>query len=162
MKLIPLTQGKFAQVDDEDFEWLNQWKWFAGKMGNTFYARRNVTINGIQTAQLMHVLIMGEDSLKLHIDHKDGDGCNDQRLNLRRCTQSENCMNRKPRKNCASIYKGVCWHKSNRKWMAYIKIGERRIHLGCFNSDLDAAHAYDIACIKHHGEFARPNFPPTT
>jgi len=82
MKLIPLTQGKFAQVDDEDFEWLNQWKWYAAKKGNIYCAQRNIKINGKHTAIGMHNFILNSPP-KTQIEHMDGCGLNNQRFNLR-------------------------------------------------------------------------------
>jgi len=80
MKTIELTQGKIALINDEDFEWLNQFKWYAHKDRNTFYAVRNLPrVNGKQTTQPMHKFIMGDNPLELDIDHRDGDGCNNQK-----------------------------------------------------------------------------------
>lgn len=115
MREIQLTQGQVAYVDDEDFEWLNQWKWTAKKHRSTFYAMRHVKINGAWTSQMMHILIMGDNPLKLGVDHHDGVGYNNKRINLRFCTNSENQMNRKPNKNCSSEHKGVCWNKMSKK-----------------------------------------------
>ena len=159
MKLIPLTQGKFAMVDDRDFECISKFKWFAHKRENTFYAERHVTINGRDIIQKMHQFIMGDNPLKMDIDHRDGDGLNNQRSNLRFCSRSENSMNRRSQRNSSSIYKGVGWHKGCKKWMAYIQVDGVLVHLGYFIIEEDAARSYDVMCIKHHGEFARPNFP---
>ena len=156
MKLIPLTQGQFAMVDDEDYDRVNQFKWFAQKCRSTFYAgRKTPRVNGKQTYQLMHVFIMGDNPLKLDIDHMNGDGLNNQKHMLRFCTHQENSMNqKKPIRKCSSIYKGVCWYKATSKWMAYIQINRRLKHLGYFNSEIEAAMAYNMAAIKHYAEFA--------
>jgi hypothetical protein len=95
MKEIKLTQGQVALVDDEDFEKINQFKWFAAKKGKTFYATRNITVNGKRKSALMHWYIMDGKS----IDHIDRNGCNNCRNNLRFCTHQENQMNNRKRIN---------------------------------------------------------------
>lgn len=153
MRTINLTQGKVALVDDEDFEALNQQKWYAHKMGNTFYAERNIPVVGKQTTLRMHWEIMNGKS----IDHIDHDGLNNQRTNLRFCSQSENCMNTRKCENTTSIYKGVCWNKRAGKWQVYIMINGKRIHLGYFDSETEAAKAYNEKAIELFIEFANLN-----
>ena len=158
MKRIQLTQGQVALVDDEDFKKVNQFKWNAQKDGNKFYAKRMITINGKRTAQLMHMLIVGDNPFKLDIDHRDGDGLNNQKNNLRLCTHQQNMMNRKLNKNSSSTYKGVHYSSVRQKWQARIQTDGKRISLGFFNGKEDAARAYDAAAIEHHGEFFLLNF----
>ena len=107
----------------------------------------------------MHKFIMGENSKKPHTDHIDGNGLNNQRSNLRQCTNEENCMNRQPRKNCSSDYKGVQLNKLTNKWLAQIKVQGKNIYLGLFGIEEDAGIAYDTAAIKYFGEFSKLNFP---
>lgn len=160
MRKIPLSQGKFALVDNEDYERVNAFKWFAQKSGNTFYAKRGVKINGKWTIQLMHRFIMGDSPDKSDIDHEDGDGCNNWKLNLRPCTHQENMMNQgKPNKNCSSKYLGVYWDKATNKWRVCVQIDGKTIHLGSFIIEEDAARAYDAAKKKHNQKFCRLNFP---
>ena len=160
MKEIQLTQGKVALVDDEDYEWLNVFKWHASRGNNTFYARRHIVVNGKWKKQNMQADVMGEQNLGIMIDHIDGNGLNNQSSNLRSCTAQENQMNRrKSDRNFSSMYKGVSWFKRTKRWMAYIKINQKRYYLGYFDIEEDAAKAYDVSAIERFGEFAKLNFP---
>ena len=155
MKEIKLTQDKIALVDDEDFEYLNQFKWYAGKSINTFYACRRLGKTEIR----MHREIMKtqlENNIGKLIDHKDGNGLNNQKNNLRTCTISENNKNRHTINN-SSGYLGVSLSKRRKKWLAQIKNNKKVIYLGYFKDKKDAAKAYNEAAIKYHGEFASPN-----
>jgi hypothetical protein len=94
MKLISLTQGKFAQVDDWNYDWLMQWKWYANKNRDTYYAVRKCKINGKESAILMHREIMGTP-IELVVDHINHDGLNNMEYNLRNCTESQNQRNQR-------------------------------------------------------------------
>jgi len=162
MRLIPLSQGLFARVDDEDYDRvIKAGKWHARKSKNgcVYYAVRNITSNGRQKTQYMHQFIMGYNPSKSSIDHKDGDGLNNQKYNLKPCTHQENMMNRGLNKNSTSGYRGVRWNKLMQKWEAYIGINGKQKYLGYFNGKEDAARAYDVAAIKRNPEFNRLNFP---
>ena len=156
MKKIPLTQGKYALVDDENFEELNKYKWCTYKHGNTFYATRGFLENGKSVSIKMHRLILkarkGETC-----DHINGNGLDNRRSNLRLCTQAENVRNTRKRHDNTSGYKGVVWHKYNKKFTARISIEKKRIELGSFDTAREAALAYNKAAKKHHGKFARLN-----
>lgn len=158
MKNIELTQGKFAIVDDEDFDFLNQWKWAAAKRRNTWYAIRTDCSLGKMNSKsiLMHRLIMSAGKGKL-IDHKDQFGLNNQKINLRESTHSQNSANRKAYKNSTSKYLGVGWNKEKKKWQAQITINYRRIHLGYFNQEEEAANVYNIKALEFFGEFSMLN-----
>lgn len=155
MKTIQLTQGQVALIDDEDFETLNQFKWCAHKDPNTFYAER-VQTKPIRKTIKMHRLIMSVP-IGFEIDHKDGNGLNNQRNNLRICTRSENQMNRRKKENSSSIYKGVSFHKREGKWRAVIMINGKYIGLGDFDSEVEAAKAYNTKAIELFCEFANLN-----
>ncbi len=152
MKEIPLTQGKVAIVDDEDFEWLSQWKWHYHNMG---YAVRT-TARPNQTHILMHREICGLHS-SLEFDHINGNGLDNQRSNLRACTHSQNIQNSKVRKDSGSGFKGVFYLSKVHKWEACIRVNGKRKHLGRYLNPEMAACAYDDAAHEFFGEFARTN-----
>lgn len=156
MKEIKLTQGQVALVDDEDFEYLNQFKWFAAKNGNYTYARRNIRVNGKRTKIFMHQVIMNGKN----IDHANRNGCDNRRFNLRFSNKSENSMNCKKQDNKSSIFKGVCLDKKSLKWRSNIKINGKQKYLGNFNFEKDAALAYNKKAIEFFGEFANLNIIP--
>ena len=140
MREIQLTQGKVAQVDDEDFEELNRYKWFARKSRNTYYAGRNSAyVAGKKRKTInMHCIVMGE--LKgLQTDHIDGNGLNNQKSNLRFVTSRQNSQNKKNTIK-TSQYPGFDWDKSHNKWRSKIVINGTQKHLGYF---IVAAAAFD-------------------
>lgn len=160
MKEIKLSQGKFALVDDSDYEWLSQWRWHAVKSqrGLTHYAGRNVIVRtGVQRIQKMHRLILGISDPKMQVDHIDGNGLNNQRANLRACTALQNAHNTLSRGG-RSRFKGVFFHVPTKLWSCKIRIGNgRRLSGGYHKSEIDAAIEYDRMAILHHGEFAKLN-----
>ncbi len=167
MKFIPLTQGYSAQVDDEDFDWLNQWKWQVRVGRNSIYASRNYRReNGSWGGSIgMHRQIMGVTDPKIQVDHIKGNGLNNQRENLRICTNSQNNFNSVSAKGSSSKFKGVCWNKLRRGWVFQISF-EGNKHFGYFKNEEDAARAYNKFAKQYHKEFARfndvdPMFPET-
>ena len=141
MKEILLTQGLSALVDDEDFDSLNVFKWFAMKYDNTFYAgRKSPKINGQQTI-LMHREIMNTPE-GMETDHIDRNGLNNQRSNLRVVTRQQNQFNRNA--------KGYCFDKTKQKFRAQIRLNGKLIHLGYFATALEAQAAYLKAKKIHH------------
>ena len=153
MKEIKLTQGQVALVDDLDFEALNVFKWYASKERNRFYAARHIYIDGKGTTAKMHNMILNGKG----IDHIDHDGLNNQRSNLRFCTKSENNMNQRKLASATSMYKGVSFFKQTGKWAAYIKFNGKKIHLGLFDSEVEAAMSYNDKAIALFCEFANLN-----
>ena len=153
-KKIPLTQGKVALVDIEDYEWLNQWKWQAHKNTKGFFyvAGRNKK----QKFQSMHRKIMKAPK-GMEVDHINGDGLDNRRNNLRTCSHSQNIMNSKMRIDNTNGYKGIRYHKQNKKWQARIKKNKKDNHLGYFTTPQEAALAYNEAAKKFFGEFAKLN-----
>jgi len=158
MKQIPLTKGYFALVDDEDFEWLNQWKWQAAVAKNTVYAQRSVRKEKGRrvTLRIYRAILKLEDS-HIHVDHIDGNGLNNTRANIRLCTHAENSRNSKSVNGSSSRFLGVNLEKSCNKWRAQILYKGRKIHLGLFSIEEDAARTYNQAASKYFGEFAKLN-----
>lgn len=132
MKRIKLTQGKFTLVDNGDFEWLNQWKWYLNSKG---YAMRGKRISGKQIMILMHRLINNTpEGLKFETDHINRDKLDNRRENLRTATRSQNKINTNLRKDNTSGYKGVSWNKNRNRWMAQLHINGKHIHLGLYST----------------------------
>jgi hypothetical protein len=149
MKKIVLTQGKFAKVDDFDYNFLNKWKWFAHKAGNKYYASRNIDKKTIKMHSILLKTPKGMDT-----DHIDGDSLNNQRKNLRICTRSQNAFNKTKQKNNTSGFKGVSWCERDKMWRAQIDANKKVYRLGDFLTAEEAYKAYCEACIKYHGEFS--------
>lgn len=156
VKYIQLTKGQYALVDAADFEWLNQYKWYARKAKHTFYAQKKQNYKII----IMSRFILGAPP-GMQVDHIDGDGLNNTRANLRLSTPGQNQYNQSPCRGGSSKHKGVSWHKRDEIWQAYINIGGKRIYLGRFTSETEAALAYNAAAPKYHGEYARLNVIPS-
>ena len=155
---IHLTQGKFAKVDPEDYLWLSQNKWFCQARPHTNYAVRSLTLNKKRKRARMHREVMKTPN-HLVCDHINRDGLDNRKHNLRNCTVRENILNSGPKRNSTSRYKGLCWDKRARKWSATIKRAGNYKYLGYFESEIEAAKAYDAAAKKLDGKFAYLNFP---
>lgn len=158
---ISLTRGKYAIVDPEDYPRFAKYKWHLAKSPTGSYAvrwQRNPVNNTRKRIWMHRQVIHIPDNLLC--DHINGSSLENRKVNLRPATVSQNLCNRKKRKSkTRSIYKGLEWDKTQRKWKARIQINNRKIYLGSFNSETDAAHAYDRAAKKYHREFANLNFP---
>lgn len=157
MKRIPLTQGKFALVDDNDYERVNKHKWRARKDCRTWYALTNVRENGKIKTIYLHRFIFENPDSKIEIDHIDHNGLNCQKNNLRKCSRAQNAQNTQTRLNSASGYKGVRWHTIGKKWQARIRVNGKLKSLGLFSDPVEAAKAYNKAAIKQFGNFAYLN-----
>lgn len=157
MKLIRLTKGQFAKVDDEDFNRFGHMKWCAirHKSTKSFYARHYCG-GGRKNPKFeyLHQAIMGPCGSNFKIDHINHDSLDCQRSNLRIVSNAQNSMNRSgPNKNNTSGYRGVTWDKKNNKWMSQIYVDGKNIKLGRFSSLNRAAVAYAYANAKHFGVF---------
>ncbi len=147
-RMYPKT---FALVDDEDFTELSQTKWYVGR-------NHCGILYVVCDDKRMHRVILGlvkRDGLI--VDHRNGNPLDNQRHNLRICTNQQNCMNSKPRKG-SSIYKGVTYCKQSRNWQAQLIVNGKHVRLGSHQKEQDAAKAYDAKVTKLYGDFARTNF----
>lgn len=166
MKQIPLTKGQVALVDDEDYEELSKYKWnslWVKSMGS-FYAQRSIWKDefGKRNNIYMTRQIMGVIDPNIKVDHRDHCTLNNQRNNLRVCSDSQNLQNQKKKPDCSSKYKGIFLNRINGSWRSYIHIPapgrSEKLCLGSFESEIDAAKAYDEAAKKYFGQFALLNF----
>lgn len=160
VKEIPLSQRQVAFVDDEDFEWLAEYTWSARwrKSGRTFYAMRNALSSEEGGTISMHVELM-KPPLGMMVDHCDRNGLNNQRINLRLANPSQNAWNQRPKRGFSSQYKGVWWDKERKLWMVQIRIDGTKRTLGRFETEEEAARAYDRVALETRGTFAYLNFP---
>lgn len=157
MQLIKLTQGMFAQVDDEDFEELNKYRWYAHREANTYYAIKSGarTNGGRQVAVKMHRAIFNV-APSVGIDHEDGNRLNNQRNNLKTSTCLEKQRNRISANRIKRLgIKRAYLDKRCGRFLACVMVDKKNIHLGCFFCLEKARLAYRDAEIKYFGEFAR-------
>ncbi len=156
---ISLTRGYVALVDDEDFDWLSQWRWYARWDAHTqgFYAGRTDRSGGKQRTVRMHRLILSAPD-GIQVDHINRKGLDNQRHNLRLATHRENVWNQGLRATNQSGFTGVLQRKSGR-WGAYIWRDGVNTCLGTWDDPVDAALAYDAVALEVRGEFAHLNFP---
>ena len=158
MKKIELTKGKFTLVDDEDYDFLMRWKWQymnVGYAGRSKYAGMK---NGKEFNECLYIHRLVTNAEKgFEVDHIDHDKLNNQKKNLRVVTSSQNKMNGNSRVGSTSKYKGVSWDAKNNKWQAGIHYEGKKVFLGRFNSEDDAAEAYNKKAGEVFGEYARYN-----
>lgn len=155
MRRIKLTQDRYALVDDDDYDYLSQFKWMYNRKRG--YAVRNPPrILGYRKSVYMHREIVKAPS-GFEIDHINNIKLDNRKKNLRICSHLENQRNLPLSRN-KSGYRGVSWYKPTNKWRATIKVDKKFKHLGLFINIIDAAKAYDNAAKIYHGSFARLNF----
>jgi hypothetical protein len=155
---IPLTQGKVALVDDEDAE-LAAFNWYAHKSCRRWYAARGAREKATTLHREVWLRMRPGAPPPPQIDHVSGDGLDCRRENLRAASTAQNQYNARVVSDNTSGYKGVAWHRRDRRWRAQIQANGKLRHLGNFHSAEDAARAYDDAARSAHGEFACVNFP---
>lgn len=150
---VELTQGKVALIDAEDAALVNQYKWCAVSNDGNWYAK--AWVDG-KTCYMHRLLLQPPEGTVT--DHINGDGLDNRRSNLRACSHRINMVNRGADKGGSSRYKGVNWHKSTSTWMARLMVKGRRIFLGRYKDEIEAALAYDKAALELLGEEAWTNF----
>lgn len=161
MKQIKLTQGKFALVDDSDFDWLSKWNWCANKTHKQWRAQRSASADemraGMPSKILMHRFILGYPASE--VDHRDRNSLNNQRENLRLANHGQQMANSRTRPT--GRLRGVRPHHNPicKLFTARIRKDGKEFHLGCFSTENEAGLAYDTAARKLHGEFAVLNYP---
>ena len=159
-RLIPLTQGQFAKVSPEDFEWLNRWKWQAwfAKCTRTFYAVRgqwNPAKKNMDAIRMHRVILECVEGDRKQVDHANGDTLDNRRSNIRVATHAENQMNKgRPRNNTSGV-KGVSWDKNVGKWRVRVQSNGESLNVGFFSSLDDAKEARRTAAEDLHGKYAR-------
>ncbi len=146
--MIPLTNGKNALIDDGDVELLSKYKWSAVLIHNRWYATTSV---GGRTTY-MHRMILPDAT---EVDHKNRDGLDNRRENLRACTHSENIANSEFKPN-VSGFRGV--GRNRKGWRARLKVNKTTTHLGTYSTPEEAARVYDAEARRVFGGFAYQNF----
>ncbi len=153
---IPVSKGLVTLVDDEDYEWLSQWKWYSADFNGVMYAFRKRRGGG---SVYMHREITSAPK-GMVVDHLDWDGLNNQKSNLRVVTHAENVTRSRLSRRNTSGYRGVTWLKRDRKWRAQIRDRDGRFKaIGTYSDPAEAARAYDAVAREERGDSAVLNFP---
>jgi hypothetical protein len=155
MKLIPLTKGFFAKVDDDDYLKYGHLKWISQGL-DPRPARRMSTDTGVKLVYLYR-LIMNAPKGK-DVDHINGNALDNRKSNLRIATHSDNLANSKLHKNNTSGYRGICWAEYTKRWRVKITKNYKIYEMGYFDTKKEAITAYNELAKKLHGEFAKLNF----
>lgn len=159
MKTITINSEKYGihnvLIDDQDYKWASSMKWFIykSKHQKQYYAVCHLLGKTVR----MHRMIMKVSDHKILIDHIDGNGLNNTRINLRSSTQSTNLMNRGPNSSNKYGFKGVSYSKKDKKYTCFIRLNYKTFFGGNFNTPEEAAKKYNEMAIKFHGEFAYQN-----
>ena len=158
MKRIQLTQGQFAIVDDDMYEFLMQWKWYAVPLvygGFVAIRKRSKSDPQGSSRVYMHRVVL-DTPPGFDTDHRNHETLDNRLQKLRVTTRSQNLHNQRPKKKCTSQYQGVTFHGGS--WESRIKKNRRPIYIGRFTSEIEAAQAYDKKAQEIYGEFACLNF----
>jgi len=149
---IPLDKGLFAVIDQQDFELVSKYRWYARKGKNGVFYATSTLFKNIH----MHRIILGATTEL--VDHKNQDGLDNRRCNIRLVTHLQNNCNKRSYQKVSSKFKGVYWNKTKQKWSSQITPpGQRTKHVGHFKSEIEAAKAYNEKAKIYHGDFAYLN-----
>ena len=162
MQYIPLTKGKFAIVDDEEYDRINQWKWSASRRGNQCYAVRSFAHESRIRTRPMHHEVLElplAEGQKWVVDHINRNPLDNRKENLRVCTTQQNVFNCGPsgKKDKTSYYKGVSFYRRHKLWTARVHYKGRTYCLGYFKTEYEAVAAYNRAVVQKAGEYAYVN-----
>lgn len=159
-KSIPLSKGRFALVDDDDYERLAKWTWHSA--ASYGHAVRRKVVSELAPGEKKGAVWMHREVMNtpdgMITDHINGNPLDNRKENLRICTSLQNSRNARVRIDSISGYKGVSFRKDHQVWRARIQVDGKLIHLGHFRTPEDAARAYDEAAKEYFGEFAVLNF----
>lgn len=157
IRQIVLSRGLCTMVDAADYGTASAFNWSASKGDHCWYAVRQSRKDEGKGIVLLHRFLTNANN-GVYVDHRNRDGLNNLRSNLRLCTNQQNCRNTRPRPG-TSKFKGVSLDRRRGDWSAQVHVNGRKKHLGFFKSEEDAARAYDRAAAQHFGDFAYLNFP---
>jgi hypothetical protein len=157
MKELKLTKGYVAIVDDEDFEIVSQWHWSATKCCDKVYARRTQRYGNKKVQVYLHRYLMNIHlcDKTVFCDHKDRDTMNNQKSNLRVCTAAENQRNKTKKRNGMHKYMGVS--ANHKRFSASLSLNGKRVYIGTYDTQEEAAIAYNKKKIEVHGDFVNLN-----
>lgn len=150
------SYGEPCEKSDEDYDELIKFKWHISP--DLKYARRSNKLKGKNINVRMHRFIMKVEDPKIFIDHVNGDGLDNRKSNLRLCTPMQNSQNVKSKKNSTSKYLGVSFCNRDKRWRASICVNKKRMYIGMYDIEEDAARAYDKKASFYFKEFANLNF----
>jgi hypothetical protein len=155
---FPINGGVSVLLDEEDVPHVERFVWSAQVHPRTTYAQANVWRGGQRTTMTLHRFIARAEDNE-HVDHRNGDGLDCRKENLRTCLKFQNNQNARTRVDNTSGFKGVSWYPAGKKWSAGIMLDGKRRHIGYYATKEDAARAYDVVAQKAFGEFSWLNFP---
>jgi hypothetical protein len=146
-------------IDDEDYDYVSKFNWciyrctFKGKKARTFYAVAKVDGMAIR----MHRLLLGLSDPKILVDHKDHNGLNNQRDNLRIASAQQNQFNMRPFNSNKTGFKGVSYNKKDKRYAVFLMVSNKNTFFGNFKTPIEAAIKWNEMARQYHGEFAYQN-----
>ncbi len=155
--LIPVTRGEYALIDADDWLLIKDYAWQLKSDSKNKYAKTTIKVNGDKINLKMHRVILGLSDPAIHVDHINHNGLDNRRCNIRLCNSNTNSHNTRPRGG-TSIYKGVFYQKRTGSYVSYITVNKKKLHIGCFKNEIEAAKSYDEKAKEFFGEFAYLNF----